>query len=63
MQQKLSWRRDLCNFCGACVGVCPVNALFLDEGKVLIDQETCIACGFCEKTCPLGALEVLTRAI
>jgi len=44
--------------CGACVGTCPVNAMFLDEYKVTVNDD-CIACKLCTRTCPVGALTVV----
>ncbi len=47
----------LCNYCGACVGSCPVNCIFLNETRVEIDEEKCVKCGFCIRACPVGAIE------
>ncbi len=47
----------LCNYCGACVGTCPVNCIFLDETRVIIKEDKCIKCGFCIRVCPVGAIE------
>ncbi|ADD08390.1 DUF362 domain-containing protein [Candidatus Aciduliprofundum boonei] len=46
----------ICNYCGACVGSCPVNCMFLDETIVRIDEDKCIKCGFCIRACPVGAI-------
>lgn len=47
---------SICNYCGACVGICPANCIFLDETIVKIDEERCIKCGFCIRGCPVGAI-------
>lgn len=47
--------QSICMRCGACVGTCPVNAMFLEEFKVTVNDD-CIACKLCTRTCPVGAL-------
>lgn len=49
---------DVCDYCGACVGTCPVNVIDLVDVKLMIDQMNCIDCGICVKACPVGALEL-----
>lgn len=47
--------RDLCARSGTCVGVCPTQALSLDENLYpRLDPELCTECGLCSKTCPGG---------
>ncbi len=49
---------DTCIGCGACIGVCPVVALELnDSGKAVCNDDTCIDCGACVGTCPVSAIE------
>lgn len=47
----------ICIMCGACSGVCPVNAIEVSvtEARIL---ENCTECGLCAKVCPLGAIVV-----
>ena len=42
-----------CNACGACVGVCPYNAITIDEEKeiAVINEVLCKGCGGCVSTC------------
>ena len=47
----------LCSACGGCCGICPVNAISLEENiagyKVArIDFNRCINCGKCYQICP-----------
>ncbi len=50
--------RDKCLFCGACIGACPVNAMFLEfnDGRIWVD-ESCTDCLLCVRICPVGALD------
>ncbi len=48
-----------CTHCGACVVVCPTEALVLDaqSRKVLFYDTKCIGCELCIKACPTRAME------
>jgi len=48
---------DLCNGCGVCVPVCPVNAITMHEGKARIDPFQCAGCGACIPVCPKEAID------
>ncbi len=48
--------KDTCIGCGACVDVCPVNALSMEDGKAVCDEGACIDCGACIATCPVQAI-------
>lgn len=48
--------RELCDVCGTCVSVCPVDAILVTEFKVNIDNEKCIECMNCLKVCPIKAI-------
>ncbi|MHC1567332.1 MAG: indolepyruvate ferredoxin oxidoreductase subunit alpha [Candidatus Syntropharchaeia archaeon] len=49
--------RYKCGYCGACVAVCPSDAIELIETWIEID-ENCNECKICVEICPVGALEV-----
>ncbi len=51
---------DQCFHCGACTGVCPVSAIYLQrpEMTVLFDEEKCTGCGLCVAVCPVNAMMV-----
>jgi heterodisulfide reductase subunit A len=48
---------DLCNGCGACVPICPVNAISMHEGKANINPFQCIGCSACIPVCPQEAID------
>jgi heterodisulfide reductase subunit A len=48
---------DLCDGCGECVPVCPVNAITLHGGKAEIDPFQCVGCGACIPVCPREAID------
>jgi len=47
---------DKCTKCGACVEVCPSEAISEGAERYQIDPETCIDCGACEAECPVEAI-------
>ncbi len=51
---------DRCTDCGACVVMCPTNALSVNHetGKILFFEEKCTACEQCVLPCPLRAMKV-----
>lgn len=49
--------KSACNSCGACVNVCPRDAIEIGEdGKAIIDQTKCNQCGKCIAVCPEDAI-------
>ena len=46
-----------CTCCGACVEVCPSDAISQGDGTYTIDVETCEECGSCVEVCFLEAIE------
>ena len=44
---------------GDCVNACPVNAIKIENKKVIVDFEKCIGCGKCAKECPRNLFELI----
>ncbi|MFC1569803.1 indolepyruvate ferredoxin oxidoreductase subunit alpha [bacterium] len=55
---KIHINNELCDFCGTCVAVCPVDAIELRESTIQVDDTTCTQCKICVDICPLGVPEV-----
>ncbi len=49
--------KEKCTACGACVDVCPVDAIKIED-KAVVDEETCIDCGTCVDECPVEAISL-----
>lgn len=48
--------KDVCVGCEACVGVCPVEAISMIDGKAEVEPDKCIECGSCVPVCPVEAI-------
>lgn len=47
---------NLCDICGTCISVCPVDAIYAEEFSVRIIEQQCIKCGKCITVCPAAAI-------
>ncbi len=49
-----------CFQCGACTGICPVGALYIQRPtmEVIFDPEKCTACGLCVAGCPVRSMKI-----
>jgi NAD-dependent dihydropyrimidine dehydrogenase PreA subunit len=47
---------ERCNGCGACLEVCPDNAIYLLEGKAVVNEALCRECEACITVCPTEAI-------
>ena len=61
MRQTVRKNPAECTGCGACVSICPKQAITMQpdaEGFLYpkVDGERCIACDLCEKRCPAGRI-------
>jgi len=52
---------DTCEGCELCVERCQMEALQVEDGKVLIDYDRCIGCGLCVSTCPTESLDLVRK--
>ena len=51
---------ERCNGCGECVEVCPTGAVYLVEGKAIVEQTLCRDCEACIAACPTEAISLVT---
>jgi NAD-dependent dihydropyrimidine dehydrogenase PreA subunit len=59
IKKKIALDKEKCMDCGACIGLCPTNALNFDKKKKLeLTEEKCIQCKACVKACPVKALSI-----
>ncbi|MDO8603014.1 MAG: DUF362 domain-containing protein [Candidatus Omnitrophota bacterium] len=49
---------DKCAGCGACMSVCPANAIGIKKKKAILVNERCIGCGECTVACRTGAIDI-----
>ena len=49
---------ERCDGCGACLEVCPHGALYLLEGKAVVDETLCRECEACVAACPTEAIVI-----
>ena len=49
---------DLCYGCGACIALCPTNALDLINRLAIVNQDNCTLCNHCIPSCPVFALSI-----
>jgi len=46
---------------GDCVRVCRYDAMKIENGIVVIDEDKCTACGMCVKECPRSVIKLLPK--
>ena len=49
---------EKCLGCETCVGVCPVSAISMVDGKAKVKEDDCVSCGACAGECPAEAITV-----
>jgi NAD-dependent dihydropyrimidine dehydrogenase PreA subunit/DNA-binding Lrp family transcriptional regulator len=58
---RLSVNVEMCDGCGICLERCQMEALRLDDEKVVADLNRCIGCGLCVSTCPTKSLSLVRK--
>ncbi len=48
-----------CTGCGCCVERCSAKALFVDGGRVKVNESLCRLCGYCGGVCPEFCLKII----
>ena len=57
LKESVSVHVDGCTHCGACVSVCPVRAISVDDQyRIVFDEDRCISCLVCIPVCPVKAI-------
>lgn len=58
--QSIIRNEDQCIHCGACTGICPTQALYMDTvtWRLEFDMDKCIVCEQCVSACPVSAIDV-----
>jgi len=52
---------ETCNGCEACLERCQMDALSLEDERIVLDLERCIGCGLCVSACPTEALRLMRK--
>ncbi|OQY36401.1 MAG: glycyl-radical enzyme activating protein [Chloroflexota bacterium] len=58
---ELSFKPERCLGCGACLEVCPEDAITMEAGRSVTNWELCTNCGKCVDVCYTGAREIIGR--
>lgn len=62
---SIGWKATVddssCVQCGACIKLCPIKVIGLNDGRLAIDQQACLGCGLCAKACPKEAITLQLR--
>jgi pyruvate formate lyase activating enzyme len=63
VKPEVSYFKDRCTACGACVDACPNRAVRLVKGRVVRDADRCVVCGACATACLSNATEIIGKTM
>jgi electron transport complex protein RnfB len=46
---------------GHCANICPFNAIKIEDGVAVVDENLCQACGKCVKSCPKSLIKLVPK--
>jgi ferredoxin len=52
---------DMCTDCRVCIERCQMQAITVEDDRLMQNPDRCIGCGLCVSTCPSGALTLLRK--
>ncbi len=55
------YNAETCQGCGQCIERCQMDALLLEDEKIVMDKDRCIGCGLCVSTCPTDSFKLVRR--
>lgn len=59
VMDAISLDEDKCVDCGACISLCPTEALKMDDDySLVLNEEECVYCKACIPACPVDALKI-----
>jgi uncharacterized Fe-S center protein len=47
-----------CTKCGACIAICPQNAISFVKKEITVDKSICVGCGQCVAACDYGCMNI-----
>jgi len=62
-EQQIYKDEEVCTHCGACIAVCPTEALHIKrpEMEIIFNNEKCSLCELCILTCPTRAMGLFSK--
>ena len=56
---RVTWIKEKCINCGLCTKLCREEAISVEDGKIVVNQDKCNYCGRCSFGCPTDAYDTV----